>query len=464
MQPTGLRGRTSRAVLSAPGTLIRPGAPLRRCLAPGGAQRPPWGGALPWVAWCAIGRGRPQPAPHPAQAKGGRTAVGSRRDWVAIALLWWSGVGLRLTILAVPPLLPAIRADFGLNATQVGLLSSIPVALFALAAVPGSLLIARLGARNTLVAGLFIAAVGSALRAVPADLTALYLATIVMGFGVAIMQPVLPVVVRSWLPERIGFGTAVYTNGLLIGEIVPVLLTLPVVMVLVHGAWRAALGLWSLPVAATGLLVALAAPRPAREAAPLPALAARWWPDWRSALNWKLGALLGTVNSIYFATNAFLPAYLASVGRGHLISGALSALNFSQLPSSLLLLVVAGRLERRAWPYLAAGSAALVSVVGLVTASGGWILVWASLLGFSGSAVLTLGLTLPALLSPQRDVPRTSAAMFTIGYASAMGTALVSGAAWDLSGQPPMAFLPIGLCAMALVGFALVLRRGGHLR
>jgi CP family cyanate transporter-like MFS transporter len=33
--------------------------------------------------------------------------------------------------------------------------------------------------------------------------------------------------VRGWLPHRIGFGTAVFTNGLLVGEILPVALTIP---------------------------------------------------------------------------------------------------------------------------------------------------------------------------------------------------------------------------------------------
>jgi MFS transporter, CP family, cyanate transporter len=395
--------------------------------------------------------------------------MGRRGMWLALGLLWLSGASLRLTILAVPPLLPAIRADFGLSATEVGLLSSIPVALFALAAVPGSLLIARLGTLTTLVAGLFIAAAGGGLRSFSASLAMLYLATVLMGFGVAIMQPALPAVVREWLPRRIGFGTAVYTNGLLIGEILPVLLTLPLVMVWVQGSWRAALGVWSVPVVLTGVLVAFAAPRHRAEAGAgggttTPLLPARWWPDWRSALNWKLGALMGCVNSMYFASNAFLPAYLASTGRPQLISGALSALNFSQLPASLLLLATANRLERRLWPYLLAGALALLGVAGIVAGDGAWLISGALLVGFSTSSVLILGLTLPPLLAAQQDVPRTSAAMFCLGYAAAMIMALVCGAAWDLSGLPRMAFLPIGLCAVALGGFALTLRSDGHLR
>jgi CP family cyanate transporter-like MFS transporter len=60
-----------------------------------------------------------------------------------LSLLWLSGVGLRLTILAVPPVLAAIISDLALSGTEVGILNAIPVSLFALIAVPGSLLIAR---------------------------------------------------------------------------------------------------------------------------------------------------------------------------------------------------------------------------------------------------------------------------------------------------------------------------------
>ncbi len=54
-----------------------------------------------------------------------------------------------------------------------------------------------------------------------------------MGAGVAIMQVTMPPAVRAWAPQRIGFATAVYTNGLLVGEVLPVALMLPLVLPLV---------------------------------------------------------------------------------------------------------------------------------------------------------------------------------------------------------------------------------------
>ena len=115
-----------------------------------------------------------------------------RDFWVAVGLLWLAGVGLRLTILAVPPVISLIQADLDLSGTEIGILSGLPVILFGIAALPGSLLIARFGALPTLVAGLIIAGVASGLRGAVLDVLVLYAATILMSAGIAIMQPALP--------------------------------------------------------------------------------------------------------------------------------------------------------------------------------------------------------------------------------------------------------------------------------
>src|SRR5712692_8414633 len=94
--------------------------------------------------------------PHPGASM--------REFWVAVSLLWLAGAGLRLTILAVPPVISLIQADLHLSGTELGILSGLPIVLFGVAALPGSLLIARFGAVATLVAGLAIAGVASALR------------------------------------------------------------------------------------------------------------------------------------------------------------------------------------------------------------------------------------------------------------------------------------------------------------
>ena len=176
-----------------------------------------------------------------------------------LLLLWLAGIALRLTILAVPPVIPLIHDELRLNATQIGILTGLPSMLFAIAAVPGSLLIARLGVRTALVAGLTVTAIGGALRGAIPDVTWLYAMTIAMGAGVAVMQVTLPPAVRAWFPGRIGFATAVYTNGLIIGEILPVAL-MPSCCRWSAEAWQRGFVVWSVPVAVIAVLVLALAP------------------------------------------------------------------------------------------------------------------------------------------------------------------------------------------------------------
>ena len=257
---------------------------------------------------------------HPPQSAGQRA--------IAFALLWLCGACLRLTVLAIPPVIPLLHADLHLSETDVGWLSSLPPMMFAIAAVPGSLLIARFGLVPALLIGLLLNAVGSAARGAMPNAAVLYASTVVMAGGVSIMQPSLPPLVRAWFPDRIGFATAVYTTGLLIGEILAAALTIPLVLPLVQGSWRLSLVVWSIPVLATALLVAICAPLiGSGKRSTAPGARRRWWPDWRRPLIWKLGFILGSVNAAYFVTNAFLPDYMTAAGRPDLISAALTAIN-----------------------------------------------------------------------------------------------------------------------------------------
>ena len=180
----------------------------------------------------------------------------------------------------------------------------------------------------------------------------------------------------------------------------------------------------------------------------------KWWPDWGSPLIWRLGFMLGTINAIYFATNAFIPAYLTAHGQGEWISAALTALNVGQLPASILLLMFASRFELKVWPYVACGLLCAAAIAGIAFGTGMLVVASAALIGFAAAAILVLVLALPPLLAPPDDVHRVTAAMFTISYTWAVGVPVISGLMWDLTGIAATAFLPIAICGFLLVVLA----------
>jgi len=382
---------------------------------------------------------------------------GSMRSFV---LLWLFGLCLRSTVLAVPPVIPMIHESLALSQAQVGALASLPVLLFSFAALPGAILIARFGAFRVLLAGTLLTGLGSALRGAAPDAAALFATTFVMGVGIAIMQPSLPSVVREWVPQRIALGTAVYSNGLLMGEALAASLTIPFVLPIVGDDWRLALVAWSVPV----FLIAAAGAWHQRTMPPEPmhAKARVWWPDWRSPITWRLGLISGGCSSIYFTTNAFLPDFLRGIARNDLLNPALSANNWLQIPASLALLFFPRFLMMKRWPLVAMGVTFTIATIGLVLSDGPMVVFYSGVIGFCSAFVLTSTLALPAMLVDPHDVPRVAAAMFAIGYLCAIVTPVAGGYIWDLTGIAWTAFVPAGLFGPIMVAMALGLRMTPH--
>ena len=367
------------------------------------------------------------------------------RSWpLSLALLWLIGVALRLAILAVPPAIPALREEFHLTGTEIGALSGAPIVIFAAASLAGSRLVARIGVIAAATAGLLLTALGSATRSLAFDTTSLFAATVVMGVGVAVAQPAMPVLVGRWLPKRLVLGTGVYTNGLLVGEILPV--ALPLLLPALADNWRVTFALWAAPIVVIAVLTFVLAPRDG--AATVRQVSGRWWPDWPAWDVWRLGLIFGGVGPLYFGTNAFLPGHLSEAGRADLISPALTALNLGQLPASFLLIAFARYIERRAWPFVLSSLVGLAGIGAIIATASALTVVSAAVVGFAAGAAFALGLTLPPLLSKPEEVARVAAAMFTISYASTVVVSLICGVLWDITATARAAFLPIIIAAL----------------
>jgi MFS transporter, CP family, cyanate transporter len=378
----------------------------------------------------------------------------TRADGVRLLLLWLGGVDLRLTMLAVPPLVPLIHRELHLDEKAVGALVSLPVLLLAVAAVPGSLMIARLGVRGALAVGLGCVAVFGALRGFGPSTSVLFTTTFLMGVGIAVSQPAFPSLVREWFPRRIAIATAVYSNGILIGETVPNGLTTPIgVLPLAHGDWRWAIATWSVLVLITGVAIVLAAPK----RGPKPVVPARWWPSWREGPAVRIGLVMGMASAVYFGTNAYIPDFLDQTGRHSLITPTLFVLNASQL---LTAPAVALRQKLLTGRVGFIGSAALMAIgqLGIVLTPGPGVIIWAFVLGFAAALAFIVALTLPPRLAAAGDVHRMSAAIFTVQYGTAFVLPLIAGTLWDVTGVAALAFAPGVAATVAMAWLTLSMR------
>jgi CP family cyanate transporter-like MFS transporter len=245
---------------------------------------------------------------------------------------------------------------------------------------------------------------------------------------------------RGWTPRAIGLATAGFSNGILIGEIIPVALTASVVLPLVGHAWQPSLAVWSIPVVLTALAIFLFSENEPPEVDRPPA---RWWPDWRDRRVWLIGLTLGGASASYWGANAFLPELLRHGGHGGYTTATLTSLNVAQLPASLAVAALPGRLVARTWSLSVAGMTTIAGGCGVLLLPPAGLIVAAGVLGLSSAWVFVLALALPPLVSEPGDTHRVSAGVFTISYTCPFLGALLGGGLWDLTGVPQTAFLTV---------------------
>ena len=101
-----------------------------------------------------------------------------------------------------------------------------------------------------------------------------------------------------------------------------------------------------------------------------------------------------------------------------------------------------------------------MSLLGLVFASGLWIVASSGLLGFAASSLFIIVVALPPILGKPHDVHRTSAGMFTIAYSCAVAIPIFSGVLWEITKGPITVFLPLVFCAVVIIVVSFGLRLG----
>lgn len=363
-----------------------------------------------------------------------QTRATSQPPVLAFVILWLTGLYLRLPILVVPPLTAAINEDLNLPQALLGSLTTLPVFMLSVGAILGSLVILHLGARNTLAMALAIVGLASAARGLTDQLPWLLVFSVIMGLGIAIMQPALPTLLTRWLqPTQLALGSAVYMNGMLMGEFIGAGLTLPIIMPWLNNSWQMTLLFWSLPA----LLVVLLLFIPKQHALPADSNKTNrsWMPNWSDPLLWRMGFLLAVSASLFFGGNAYLSSFLAERGESHLLEAAFFWFNISQMFASVLMLFMARRWIARILPIKISLLLTISGMLGMLLFSGWLSLMFGFMLSFWAGILLILLVALPPQLRTGHEAGKLAAGAFTVSYSLSFFLPLAGGLVADWFGQ-----------------------------
>ncbi len=370
---------------------------------------------------------------------------------VGIALL---AVNLRPAVVAVAPLTSRVRADTGLSAAGVSLLTTLPLLCFGLFALPAPRLGRMIGLERALGLAVTTLVAGVALRLVP-GMVPLFAGSALVGAGIAIENVLLSGLIKRDFAGQAGTLMTVYTFGLSGGATAAAGLTIPLGGALGVG-WRPALALWGIP-AALALLAWLpvALRGPVRSAPSASAVDGR--PAavvWRSRQAWWIAVYMATQSLVFYSLNAWLPTLLENHGVRATTAGAmLAAFNFMGLVGALATPGLATRRSsQRGLGVIVAGLFA-VGLLGLLFAARGGAWAWMVILGVAQGGGIGLGLTLFVLRTRSAAVSAELSGMAqTVGYLVAAAGPLTVGALHGATGGWTASLLELLAVTVVLSG------------
>lgn len=322
---------------------------------------------------------------------------------------------MRPAITAVGPVLDQIEASTGMSPATLGLITSVPLVVWAAVSPIAHDLGRRFGLSQTMVGALVILGIGIGLRAVEGAVF-LWGGTFLIGVALAIGNVLMPAAVKRDFPDRVPLMMGVYsgilgaTGAVASGIAVP--LSSASLPGFAHG-WQVSLlltGAGLLPLAFVLWLFTLR--RSVTTAAPAPRGRTGIWTD---PVAWLVAGYMGLQASGFYILVTWLPALSASAGRSATLAGV-----------DVMVYQIAGLVGSITLPFCLRGAAtrvvpALIPVVGIAGVVGlftapALIPLWICLLGLFSGASLSMSLTLMAIRA--RDHHAASALS---GMAQSMG-------------------------------------------
>ncbi|MGQ7542807.1 MFS transporter [Streptococcus suis] len=360
------------------------------------------------------------------------------------------GVVMRAPFTALPAILTDVAAGLGVEVSSLGILTSIPLIMFALCSSLAPRLAAKFGMEKLMAFVLLVMALGSGMRVF--NLPTLFLGTMLVGATIAFINVLLPSLVAANFPKKIGLYTTIYITLMGVAATVASMIAVPIVS---SSSWEFFILLITGLVFMAFLI---------------------WLPNVRNnhrfasenqgnqkSSIWKNKAAIaflifgGLQSVLYYTEITWLPTISQSVGFSKAEAGLMAGFfNMTAIPMSMIIPAVLARQtkEMRRNIMLAISSVTLLGLVMMVLISTNLIL-WSALhiiLSFSNAALfpyMMLSFTLKT--SNSQATAQLSGMVQTGGYLiAAFGPGLL-GYSYPIFGN----WMPL-ILALAIVTLAMM--------
>ncbi|MCC8380503.1 cyanate transporter [Xenorhabdus sp. PB30.3] len=340
------------------------------------------------------------------------------------------GLNLRPSMAAIGPLLNSIRDAIPLSYTLVSLLTMLPVFAMGIAMFIGIRLADAIGEHRVVSVSLIFIALASFFRLYATDSINLLITAVVAGAGIAIIQAVIPKIIKSRFPNSIELYMGVYVTAIMGGAAVAA--SSSPFIAEYFTSWRVGLSIWA-GVAIFALLVWLSAKKlisgnqPTENIKSVPEQQKTSF--FKNRRAWLLGLFFGLGTSSYTCVLAWLPPYYFDLGWQDKESGLILAyLTLMEVISGLIIPIIASRSKDRRWILTFLLGCIVIGFIGLMLKPSEYALLWSGLLGIGigGLFPMSLIVTMDHVSFPAK-AGQLTAFVQGIGYILASLSPLLAG-------------------------------------
>lgn len=269
------------------------------------------------------------------------------------------GVVMRAPFTALPAILTDVADGLGVEVSSLGILTSIPLIMFALCSSLAPRLAGKFGMEKLMAFVLLVMTIGSGLRVF--QLPGLFLGTIMLGATIAFINVLLPSIVTANFPKKIGLYTTIYVTLMGVAATVASMIAVPVVAA---SSWQSFIYLLTAIVLLAFLIW-------------LPNVKHNHYFEKQSVASasqslWKNKAALaflifGGLQSVLFYTEiTWLPTIAQSIGFSKAEAGFMSGIyNFTSIPMSMIIPALLARYSKDMRRNIMLGISG-ISMIGLV--------------------------------------------------------------------------------------------------
>ncbi|WP_248917294.1 CynX/NimT family MFS transporter [Pseudomonas entomophila] len=352
------------------------------------------------------------------------------RPWLLLLGLVLVALNLRPALSSMAPVLGQVAEGLGLNASQAGLLTTLPVLCLGLFAPLAPILARRFGSERVILGILLTLALGILVRST-LGVAGVFLGSLMAGASIGIIGVLLPGIVKRDFPRHAGTLTGVYTMALCLGAAMAAGATVPLAQHF-DGSWAVGLGAWMIPA----LLAMLLWLPQARQGHGLHKVAYRVRGLWRDPLAWQVTLYMGLQSSLAYIVFGWLPSILIGRGLSPIEAGlVLSGSVIVQLASSLSAPWLATRGKDQRLAIVVVMLVTLAGLFGCLYAPVEGLWGWAVVLGLGQGGTFALALTLIVLRSQDAHVAANLSSMAQgVGYTLASMGPFAVGLVHDVTG------------------------------